>query len=753
MERLDCSYKRTTPSERRLLVLLVLALLLAVALIIALAVVSYYSASLLQSMDQTVDPCEDFYSYTCGRWSDEHPTPDTAVEYNWFADRTQHMLRRIRDHLQENASDSEPQPVTQARIMFKSCMDTDELDAQGLEPMFRFLRDIGMSVRPVLSDEPDTTPFHWVPIAVEAKRRVFQDLLVGFGVYPQNTNRTVNRLSLGTPNVRSPLPGYRDVDKRIDARRRKARTSKDSEDEEDPYSAAFLQYLAQVIGYIYKWNTNSTDKTDKVKNDAFDLAIKMAAIHIYEMDERLTHIMNEYDESELDPIEMSVQELQEWTDGGHNGSLMLNWTEYFTLMFEGVENVTLDLEGEDKIVVTNANYLRDLAKLLAETPSKTLELTLWWEVVHVLAPLTNRDLRHLKERYIEKVMGGQAPEARSTFCANTVNYLMGMAVSYFFADTTFLNVTKSKVEEMLSDIKWAFSSLVRSVDWMDEDTKLATLEKADSLKHFVGFPEWLLEPGQLEIYYDGMEVNETAYLFNMIGVLHLYTVTMVNSLRQLNLEDNWATDPTDVNAFHTFQANAITVPSGILQFPFYDLGLEALNYGAIGTILGHELTHGFDNSGRQYDKDGNMRQWWSNTTVEEYVNRTTCFIEQYSNYRLEEIDGWVNGKLTLGENIADNGGLRESLRAYRRFKERNGHESRLPGFESFTDEQIFFLSFANVWCENWTPESVRWAVSDEHSPNHIRVLGVLSNSPEFSRIWKCRKGSAMNPKKDKCRIW
>ncbi|TMW40198.1 hypothetical protein DOY81_014722, partial [Sarcophaga bullata] len=179
----------------------------------------------------------------------------------------------------------------------------------------------------------------------------------------------------------------------------------------------------------------------------------------------------------------------------------------------------------------------------------------------------------------------------------------------------------------------------------------------------------------------------------------------------------------------------------------------ALNYGSIGTILGHELTHGFDDSGRMFDKNGNLVQWWSNDTISEYINRTECFIDQYSHYYLPDIEEYIDGELTLGENIADNGGMREAFHAYRLYVREYGREKmKLPGLEHFTHEQLFFISFGNLWCESYTPAASRYALEDSHCPGKIRLRGVLTNSHEFANTFKCPRGSGMNPDEPKCRI-
>nr|CAD7423024.1 unnamed protein product [Timema monikensis] len=664
---------------------------------------SQSAANLLQSMDPSADPCDNFYQFVCGRWGKEHPTPESAVSNDWFNERNNLMIREIREFLKKNSSSSEPLPVTQARLLYNSCVDTDTLDKLGLDPMFEVLDQIGLPRRPPVKES--SPGFNIMKVSAKAKLLVAKDLLVGFGVYPDSHNKSVNRLTVGSPDPNSPLPSYHDLERRIDRNRR--RSSYTAEEKESPGVVAFVQYIYDVMKYAHQWGTSDADSLEPEMHDLF----KSAAMTIAEFEHELYKMVGAIEYIGMKPLEMTVEELQQLTDigaGGVNYTTQFKWHEFLTYLYEDIDNVTLDLSGEDRIVVLEGEYFQNLSALLVNTTKETLELVMWWDIVRILAPTTNKDMRRFKETYIEKVTGGRAPQTRSTFCTNAVNQMMGMAVSYFIADPKFLNTTKQKVEEMLSDIQWAFGTLVNSLDWMDATTKRATLEKSDAVKSFIGFPEWLLDSSELELYYSGVRKQLCAVF--------------------------------------------VSVPSGILQYPFYGLGLEAMNYGAIGAILGHELTHGFDNEGRQFDKDGNMRQWWSNNTVEEYENRSQCFIDLYSSYRVEEVDTYVNGRLTLGENIADNGGVREAFRAYKRYLNRNGHEPMLPGLEKYSHEQLFFMSFTNVWCESWSETSLRWALEDEHAPNHIRVSGVLSNSEDFSDTWRCPVGSNMNPIRNRCRL-
>ncbi|KAI0216966.1 hypothetical protein LSAT2_031116 [Lamellibrachia satsuma] len=199
--------------------------------------------------------------------------------------------------------------------------------------------------------------------------------------------------------------------------------------------------------------------------------------------------------------------------------------------------------------------------------------------------------------------------------------------------------------------------------------------------------------------------------------------------------------------------NDIVFPAGILQSLFYSAHFpKSLNYGGIGVVIGHEITHGFDDKGRQYDKNGNLRQWWNNNTIFAFRKRAQCIVDQYSNYKLEPFGLQIDGKNTQGENIADNGGLKESFRAYRKWVERNGEEAPLPGM-NLTHNQLFFLNYAQIWCGIMRGEEALHKVrTSVHSPGPIRVLGPLSNSPSFSKAYNCPLGSRMNPH-HKCGVW
>ncbi|XP_012063295.1 PREDICTED: phosphate-regulating neutral endopeptidase [Atta cephalotes] len=720
------------------------------------------AASLKESMNESVDPCDDFYQYACGRWPQEHPIPDSSLTNSWFSERSNRMYRKIRDLLTVNMSASEiPWAVMQAKILFTSCMDVYTVNELDLSPIFDLLKLLNLPMIPFITNK--TT--NYVEQLASIKKILDLDIFFGFEVIPDPKNKTKNVLYLHLPIRSNPFLTDKELEKRLQIIRSRLRKLEELDDEVvlSENEDAELTYMVDVIKYIIN---NGTDNKCTSDNESIfeDEVLKEFVKGIYNIS-NLFYDTARADQNQSISVEnlsdsdyMLVDDLQKLTDDyviDSNLSFTLTpiWRPFIESIFEGIDK--LDLDNKDKILIGNLEYLKDVALLLACFEEEALESYIWWTVVDIVVPHASEKLRDIWNKYVSKVTDVEVVgESKSLFCGSVVNKLMGMAVSWLFVDPTFHENKVNKVQEMLEDIREAFGSLVAKTDWMDQSTKTATLKKSQKMEYEIGFPTWLFNEKKLNEYYEGIDLSEIRYLANMIQIVQVQLNNTWISLHDENIfnESYWATDPTDVNAFHTFQLNHITIPAGILQFPFYELGLEALNYGAIGAIFGHELTHGFDPNGRFYDGDGNYRQWWTNESILEYSDRTKCFIDHYNTYYEVEVNDYIDGELTLGENIADNGGLREAVVAYKRWKTRHSYESLLPGLTQFTHEQLLFLSFAHLWCESYTAISLRWMMRGTHCPGHVRLQAVLRNSKEFSTAWNCPAGSTMNPLK-KCRLW
>lgn len=286
---------------------------------------------------------------------------------------------------------------------------------------------------------------------------------------------------------------------------------------------------------------------------------------------------------------------------------------------------------------------------------------------------------------------------------------------------------------------------------MDDDTRKAAELKADYIKDMIGYPDFIRDYRQLDEKYFNLEIRNDAYFENS---LNINSFNLKKNLEKINEPVNktaWSMPPSAVNAYYTPTKNQMVIPAGILQKPFYDPTFPpSINYGGIGVVMGHELTHGFDDQGREFDKDGNLNHWWKNETVEKFKHRTKCFVDQYNRYEINRRH--ISGNRTLGENIADNGGLQAAYNAYLEFMEGKHEPLTYPGLD-LNHKQLFFISFAQVWCSAVTNETSTLQIEkDPHSPAKYRVIGALSNMKAFSDEFKCNIGSRMNPRK-KCELW
>ncbi|XP_054275667.1 endothelin-converting enzyme homolog [Macrosteles quadrilineatus] len=452
----------------------------------------------------------------------------------------------------------------------------------------------------------------------------------------------------------------------------------------------------------------------------------------------------------------TYQNLQELMDNARNStisSLKLDWAEYLKVLTKGM-NVTTDIKSA--VAVQSPSYFEALSSRLSSSRPETIQRFVWWKVVESLSPHTTTAMRRIRDNFMEVLFGPSIRYTRVKRCGKITKSFFNYAISHVIASQNRLEESTKKVQDMLRDITTAFSGMVRALDWMDHRTKAATLGKAAAIRKYVGYPDWLMNVTELENLYSNLNITKSKFLWNMLSIKASEVTEVLNTLGTTppnSTEFRWDSDPLEVNAYYSRTINAIAIPAGILQIPFYFLGIEALNYGAIGSILGHELTHGFDIEGKDYDETGQKASWWDSKVSDIYSQKAECFVDQYSKFSFHNSDQLkVNGTLTLAENIADNGGIREAIQGYRLYTARNGQEPYLPGLQHYSHEQLLFLAFANVWCEETTPQFEAMSLTDSHSPNKFRVLGSLSNSPEFSSVWGCKTGARMNPS-HKCILW
>uniref|UniRef100_A0A674EIG7 Membrane metallo-endopeptidase-like 1 n=1 Tax=Salmo trutta TaxID=8032 RepID=A0A674EIG7_SALTR len=404
-----------------------------------------------------------------------------------------------------------------------------------------------------------------------------------------------------------------------------------------------------------------------------------------------------------------------------------------------LSSVAVDLQREEEVVVYSSPYLEKMNDVLSKHTVRIMRSP-WFKCASISIAL----------------YGTTVEEARWRDCVRYVQGSMENAVGALYVRETFAGESKRMVSDLISKIQEAYVETLEELNWMDDQSKEKAREKAMAIKEHIGYPDHILEENNLKLdqEYAHLNFSEENYFENVLENLQAEAHKTLKKLREPVDPDMWIIGAAVVNAFYSPNRNQIVFPAGILQPPFFSKQqLQALNFGGIGMVIGHEITHGFDDNGRNFDKDGNMLNWWSNYSAEHFKDQSQCMVQQYGNFNWKLAGGQnVSGISTLGENIADNGGVRQAYKAYMKWVEREGEELRLPGLD-MDHKQLFFLNFAQVWCGAYRPEYASQCIkTDSHSPLEYRVLGSLQNFGAFSDAFQCKPGTPMNPEM-KCRVW
>ncbi|XP_077258121.1 neprilysin-11 [Temnothorax americanus] len=674
------------------------------------------AARVIGAMNRSVDPCQDFYNFACGGWINKHPIPQSQSFWDQLSLLREELLKNLRILLEEPDEETDLKPVKMARALYRTCMDVASVEALGLEPIFEVLNSLGLPKEPPMQGKIPSLDIS--RIAGIGQRTLGLSLFINFYISEDVKDTTRNRMMMEQVS-----PGFSER-YLLDPRR---------------FQSELMEYKKYIKSMVEL--AGAGNMSANYANEILEFGTKLARIMATNEERRSSdHLLHE----------VTIDDLQKLTD---IHAQQWNWTRYVEAVFENT-NVTIN-PAEDRVIIVDLQYLQKLPLLLSITPPATIVRYVWWSVYATVAPLTLQKFRDLGFQFSQKIFGLKEKTPRWKGCTGNVNGNFGMALSYIYAQRHFNEQAREKALEMLLDIRAAFDEMVTELDWMDAGTRARAHRKLQAMRPFVGFPDWVTNPEELDKFYEGVEVIDGKLFATFLKLTDVAMKKSFNNLREKPDRSRWISTGTTVNAFYSAILNSVTFPAGILHPPFYGNGLESINYGAMGAIMGHELTHGFDDQGRRYDENGNLRQWWSDETLRHYHEKVQCIIEQYSSYHLPELgDNFtVNGINTQGENIADNGGIREAYRAYQRLITRSPYQQALPGLVDYSNEQLFFLGFAQVWCGNYTNGALKSKVIEGvHAPNHFRVIGTLSNNAEFAKAWKCPLGSPMNPS-HKCILW
>ncbi|XP_035829151.1 neprilysin-1 [Aplysia californica] len=671
------------------------------------------ASRILTSMDASVAPCDNFYDFACGNWNKMNIIPADRTNHNTFTklgDDLQAMLKSIIERPKDPKEDIEV--TIKAKDLYTSCINETQIDLLGLKPVRSLLAELGGW--PVLDKSRDRQYDNQDVIELLVKlRRINSKDMINFWVSEDDKKSDVNIIQLDQPEL-----GLLSLDYYL----------------KDEYSKlALYRKFALDVAVMF----GADEKTaSRDVDDWVNFEVELAKIMVPEHERRDNEAM--YNKMSLGQLADRVPEF--------------DWLQYLQRVFEPV-NITIT--AEEQVVVYGPTFFDNFGPVYTKVDKRVVMNYLIWRNLMRRIPNLPRKYRNIKNDFYKGMYGSSSDPARWFECVSFVNEYMGNALGRLFVEEYFDHTSKETALEMIHKIRNSLYQLLEEAEWMDGPTRIVAKEKASMMAEKIGYPEYILNDTALNEEYSELEIDSEMYFDNIMTRIRNMAMRVLQSLRDKVDKTKWSTTPAIVNAYYSSIKNQILFPAGILQPPFYSKDYpKSLNYGGIGMVIGHEITHGFDDRGRQYDKHGILVQWWDDVVIKRFKERAQCIIDQYSNYTVPEINVNVNGILTQGENIADNGGLKEAYMAYKKYKNEHGHtEKRLPGLLQFNSDQLFFVNFAQVWCGVMRPEQALDRLkTGVHTPGRFRVIGTLQNMESFSETFNCPEGSYMN-RKDKCKIW
>lgn len=679
------------------------------------------AAELQKSMNLSADPCEDFYEYACGGWMKNNIIAPDRSRWSQFDVTRKTLADKVRVILEGEYNSSSTSIIGKTLNLYKKCMNLAKREIDGFDELKSRLNQIGW---PMINNGQLGRIQDWTEVYAMLNKLFGFNFILSNYVYLDAKNTSIYSLYVDSPTF-----GVG-----------RAQLIKPEDEQNKKIIEAYKQFIRSSV-YLLGDNISPHLEDDINKMVQFEMELaKISADNVVRRNKTLLY-----------GTKITIKEFEE---NYENIPLSNIEREVFINVLDGVVNESSGL------IVYDRDYFENVGEILGRynnDENRTIIFNyLSWRLVKSLGKYTNKAFRDIEFQYDKVVSGIEEPKPLWEDCVDTVNNRLLFAVGKLYIDENFSEEGKIDLNDNIDLLEEAFKQLLNGNEWMKEETKKEALNKLQKMLRAIAYPDFITTD-KLETYYEELNLSDDMTYYHSIQLLSEWS--NVKSLRRLannvtlnRTELDWTTGPAVVNAFFSPNINRITFPAGILQSPFYTYGLPAsLNLGAIGVVIGHEITHAFDDSGSQYDEVGNLHNWWDEETKAEFNKKVQCFIEQYSNYTDPLAGKPINGSTTIGENIADNGGLRQAYRALQNYK---GSKQLLPAsMKTFTSEQLFFLSFANVWCTNIRREAlINQIETDPHSPGKYRVWGSVSNSEGFAKAFNCKEGSNMS-RDSKCILW
>ncbi|CAF1090903.1 unnamed protein product [Adineta steineri] len=634
---------------------------------------------LLESIDETINPCEDFYQFACGTWLKNTRIPPENGKHRSLSRLTIRLENALADFFSTSPSQNdtvEPRAIINARRLYDSCIDENAIEIEDIDVILSLVKTEfgGWPVLEGLTWNESTFDLSRLTLKLNQYNNF---ILYTIKSVADDKNSSVRSIRIDFSDLRENL--------------------------------IHLVKGTEVYKAYYEFFNNLTRA---LTNDTSTIDDDVLALKNFELE--IIKKLMKHDK-------LSFQDIVRTTVGNLSRIVNSNFTNYLRrlYLFGNVSLVDTDI-----VTVYAPKVLLDIVSIIGQQSPRTIQNYMIWRFMMNRALNMPKRFRNIVQQYNYVFYDTTGSQRRPTICANYVNAMMGLTVSKIYINKYF-----------------------------DKDIR----KEVRVMKEKIGYPDYLENDDVMKLEKDYADYNfNTSFMSNVLSLLQLHSKHGLRILRDPVDSNDWTGIlPTDINAAYRSSLNEIVFPAAFLHTPIFDKDAPRyLNYGGIGSVIGHEITHGFDSEGMKYNMNGNKIPWWTNETIEAFDERKKCIIEQYNNYTLSQINRQLNGERTQNENIADNAGLKQAFFAYQQWtKTHKKLEKKLPGLTKYSKEQMFFLNFGHMWCEKMTKQSAHsYIMANVHSPSQFRVFGPTSNFVEFDRVFGCKPGQG-NSRVDKCSVW